>query len=187
MAALSDKCDLLLKGLRLRSLQGDAVQSEWFCNYFGVQSKQEGNDIRLTKIKTPELNVLNLDFIENPDIAQTFAVLAVCKKIPFHFTGLETLKIKETDRIKALATELLKFGATLTEPANGELAWDGSFDESLVNHPPVIETFHDHRMALAFATAAMVYPEIVINDPNVITKSYPRYWEDLKKVGFKIV
>ncbi|NEW83633.1 MAG: 3-phosphoshikimate 1-carboxyvinyltransferase [Mariniphaga sp.] len=187
MAALSGKCDLLLKGLRLNSLQGDAAQSEWFENYFGVQSKQVGNDIRLTKKEVPELKLLELDFIENPDIAQTFAVLAVCKKIPFHFKGLTTLKIKETDRIKALQTELSKFGAILTEPAEGELAWDGTFTNSLVNHPIAIETYHDHRIALAFAPAAIVYPEIGINDPDVVTKSYPSYWEDLKQVGFKIL
>jgi 3-phosphoshikimate 1-carboxyvinyltransferase len=186
MAALSDNCDLLLKGLRLKSLQGDAAQSEWFENRFGVQSKQIGNDVCLTKTEIPELKLLELDFIENPDIAQTFAVLAVCQKIPFHFKGLTTLKIKETDRIQALQTELSKFGATLTEPADGELAWDGTFDPSLVIQPAVIETYHDHRMALAFAPASMAYPEIVINDPNVITKSYPSFWDDLKKVGFRI-
>ena len=186
MAALSSECDLLLKGLRLQSLQGDAAQSVWFENYFGVHSKQEGNDIRLTKKEVPELKLLELDFIENPDIAQTFAVLAVCQKIPFHFKGLTTLKIKETDRIQALQTELAKLGAMLTEPAEGELAWDGTFDQSLVNRPAVIETYHDHRMALAFAPAAVVNPVIVINDPDVITKSYPAYWEDLKKVGFRI-
>ena len=186
MAALSNECDLLLKGLRLQSLQGDATQSEWFCNYFGVQSKQDGNLVRLTKINAPEPKRVELDFIENPDIAQTFAVLAVCKKIPFLFKGLSTLKIKETDRIMALQTELSKFGAILTEPRNGELAWDGIFDHSLVNYPPVIETYHDHRMALAFALAAMVYPEIIIDNPQVITKSYPGYWDDLKKVGFRI-
>jgi len=186
MAALSDECDLLLKGLRLQSLQGDAAQSVWFENYFGVQSTQEGNDVRLTKKEVPEPKLLALDFIENPDIAQTFAVLAVCQKIPFHFKGLTTLKIKETDRILALQTELSKFGAKLTEPAEGELSWDGTFINSSVSHPIAIETYHDHRMALAFAPAAMVYPEIVINDPDVITKSYPAYWDDLKRVGFKI-
>ena len=187
MAALSGECDLLLKGLRINSLQGDAAQSEWFENYFGVQSKQVGNDIRLTKKEVPELKILALDFIENPDIVQTFAVLAVCKKTPFHFKGLTTLKIKETDRIQALQNELSKFGAILSEPAEGELAWDGAFTNSLVNHPIVIETYHDHRMALAFAPAAMVYTGIGINDPDVVTKSYPSYWEDLKQVGFKIL
>jgi len=186
MAALSCECNLLLKGLRLQSFQGDATQAEWFSNYFGVQSKQTGNDVRLTKVEAPEIKIVELDFIENPDIAQTFAVLAVCKKIPFHFKGLATLKIKETDRIKALQTELSKFGVTLTEPKNGELAWDGICDLSLVCNPPVIETYHDHRMALAFAPAALVYPEIIIDDPNVVTKSYPTYWADLKKIGFYV-
>jgi len=186
MAALCEKCDLLLKGLHLQSIQGDASQCEWFSTYFGVQSRQEGNDVRLTKVKTKKIEIIELDFIENPDIAQTFAVLAVCRNLPFHFKGLTTLKIKETDRIAALKTELSKFGATLTEPSTGELAWDGTIDPSLINHTAVIETYHDHRMALAFAPAALVYPQIVILDPNVITKSYPAYWEDMKKVGFTI-
>lgn len=186
MAALSDECDLLLQGLHLQSIQGDAAQSEWFSQYFGVHSKQVGNNVRLTKLDTPMSTHVEMDFIQNPDIAQTFAVLAVCKKIPFLFKGLATLKIKETDRIVALQNELSKFGATLTEPRIGELAWDGTFDQSLMHHPAVIETYHDHRMALAFAPAAMVYPEIIINEPEVITKSYPGFWNDLKNVGFRI-
>ena len=115
-----------------------------------------------------------------------FRSLAVCKKIPFRFKGLLTLKIKETDRILALQQELSKYGAVLTEPEPGALAWDGSIEEGLSSHPPVIHTYHDHRMALAFAISAIKYPEIVIEDPMVISKSYPRYWEDLKSVGFAI-
>jgi len=187
MAALSDQCNLLLNGLRLESLQGDSSQSEWFREYFGVLSVQEGNNVRLTKITIPEPKNIAINFIENPDIAQTFAVLAVCKKIPFHFKGLLTLKIKETNRILALQQEISKFGATLDEPSNGDLAWNGTIDQNLVEYPPVIKTYHDHRMALAFAPAAMVYPQICIEDPEVITKSYPGYWEDLKKIGFGIV
>lgn len=186
IAALSADCNLLLKGLRLKSLQGDASQSEWFRKYFGVLSIQEGNDVRLTKNKAPGFEIIELDFIENPDIAQTFAVLAVCKKLPFHFKGLSTLKIKETDRILALQTELLKFGAILTEPAAGELAWDGSFHFERTVNLSAIETYHDHRMALAFAPAALVYDKIIINDPQVISKSYPQYWSDLESVGFTI-
>ena len=186
MAALSGKCNLLLKGLQLESLQGDASQAEWFEKYFGVASKQEGNNVRLTKMTFQKVREIELDFIENPDIAQTFAILSLCKKIPFHFKGLSTLKIKETDRIAALQNEVSKLGAVFTEPGPGELGWDGIFNESLKNHPPVIKTYHDHRMALAFAPAAMVYPEIIIDDPQVISKSYPGYWEDLKKTGFKI-
>jgi len=186
MAALSDECELLIKGLRLHSIQGDSVQPEWFMKYFGVQSIQSGNDVLLTKNYSPAPKILELDFIENPDIAQTFAVLAVCKKIPFLFNGLSTLKIKETDRILALKTELSKFGAVITEPQPGELAWKGEIENNFVYHPTVIETYHDHRMALAFAPAAMIYREVIIGDPVVITKSYPGYWDDLKKVGFMI-
>lgn len=187
MAALSDECDLLLRGLQLKSLQGDAVQAEWFSQYFGIYSKQEENNVRLVKATFPLPKRVEIDFIQNPDIAQTFAVLSVCKNIPFHFKGLATLKIKETDRIAALQTELAKFGVTLTEPCPGELAWDGFVDQHLVNNPPVIGTYHDHRMAMAFAPAAIVYPEIVIDDPQVITKSYPGFWDDLKNMGFEIV
>jgi 3-phosphoshikimate 1-carboxyvinyltransferase len=85
-----------------------------------------------------------------------------------------------------LQTELLKFGAKLSEPKIGELAWDGTIDPNWENHPILVETYHDHRMALAFAPAALAYPQISISDPNVITKSYPAYWNDLKKMGFKI-
>ncbi len=186
MAALSDECDLLLKGLRLKSFQGDSVQAEWFRDYFGVRSEQVGTDVLLTKTDAPNIELLKLDFIENPDIAQTFAVLAVCTKTPFHFKGLATLKIKETDRIKALQTEMAKFGAKFTEPRSGELIWDGTFDLQSVNEPIIIETYHDHRMALSFALAAMSYQTISISDPHVITKSYPRYWVDLESVGFVV-
>ena len=110
----------------------------------------------------------------------------MCKKIPFHFKGLLTLKIKETNRILALQQELAKFGAMLTEPTEGELAWDGTIQHSQLEQIPVIETYHDHRMALAFAPAALTYPTVGVADPMVITKSYPNYWNDLKMVGFKV-
>jgi len=97
---------------------------------------------------------------------------------------LETLKIKETDRIAALQNELAKFGVQLTEPLQGELQWDGSFP--LVKEDiPVILTYHDHRMALAFAPAALL-GKVIIDDPLVITKSYPGFYEDLRNVGFEI-
>ena len=114
------------------------------------------------------------------------ACLCVAKKIPFHFSGLKTLKIKETDRIAALQNELAKFGAKLTEPNPGELAWDGIIDFSLSEKNPVIETYHDHRMALAFAPMAIAGFNFQIDDPMVVTKSYPGFWEDLKTVGFEI-
>jgi len=184
MAVLSDEVDVELIGLRSQSLQGDAVQAKWF-EQLGIQTSATENGSRLTKNGQQLPKFLRLNFIENPDVAQTFAVLCVMKQIPFHFTGLETLKIKETNRIAALQDELAKFGAKLTEPAPGELAWDGTFPIEKQNLPE-IETYHDHRMAMAFAPACQTFGPIAILDPMVVTKSYPGFWEDLKKVGFVI-
>jgi 3-phosphoshikimate 1-carboxyvinyltransferase len=186
MAALSGHCEIFLKGLNLTSMQGDAIQSKWFEKYFGIRSRQDGDSVRLTKGKPVILKKFNLDFIENPDLAQTFVVLCVLKGLSFHFTGLRTLKIKETDRIEALKTECSKLGAVLTEPAEGELAWDGVLHESMKEKEPVISTYDDHRMALAFAPVAITKGSVRIADAMVVTKSYPSYFEDLRKVGFNI-
>jgi len=186
MAALSERCDLRLKGLRLKSLQGDSIQAEWFEKYFGIISRQEGESVRVTKGKESTLKKLRLNFIEYPDIAQTFVVLAIGKRLPFHFTGLKTLKIKETDRIAALQCECSKLGVRLTEPAEGELAWNGEFDQSNTQDEPVIGTYHDHRMAMSFAPIAMFNGSIRIDDAMVVTKSYPSFYKDLDKVGFKM-
>ena len=185
MAVLAKEVDVVLRGLELESLQGDCAQAKWFED-FGIVSKQMGDGVRLTKkeVELPSKYIQN--FVENPDIAQTFAVMCVCKRIPFHFTGLETLKIKETDRIHALIVELGKLGANLYEPKQGELAWDGELNESKFNSMVEIDTYHDHRMALAFAPVAMVNGNIEINDPMVVTKSYPGYWGDLKSVGINV-
>jgi 3-phosphoshikimate 1-carboxyvinyltransferase len=183
LLALANEGELELLNLQLPSLQGDSVVSDWF-RQFGITSRCTGNSIVLTKRESVSPEFLELDFVENPDIAQTMAVLCVLKNIPFHFSGLETLKIKETDRIAALQTELAQFGAHLTEPQHGELSWDGGFPFVKADIP-VISTYHDHRMALAFAPAAL-YGKVIIDDPMVITKSYPAYYEDLKQVGFEV-
>lgn len=186
MAALSDSCDIYLKGLNLNSMQGDAALAGWFEAYFGIRSRQDGDSVRLTKSKAVDLKKFHLDFIENPDLAQTLVVLSVMKNLSFHFTGLRTLKIKETDRIAALKNECLKLGAVLTEPAEGELSWDGIFHASLQQEEPVISTYDDHRMALAFAQVALAKGSVRIEDAMVVTKSYPSFYEDLGKVGFTI-
>jgi 3-phosphoshikimate 1-carboxyvinyltransferase len=186
LAALSEKCDLHLKGLQLNSLQGDAIQAEWFEKYFGIKSRQEGDSVRLTHNKAVLLRKLSLNLIENPDIAQTLVVLAIGKKLPFHFSGLKTLKIKETDRITALKNECAKLGVILDEPADGELSWDGVVDETLIQNKPLISTYDDHRMAMAFASAAMFGDSIGIEEAMVVTKSYPTFYEDLREVGFKV-
>lgn len=184
MALMADDVDLELIGLTTESLQGDAQIAKWF-ELLGIDTVATEKGSKLVKNGNSLPKNLNLNFIENPDVAQTFAVLCVMKQMPFHFTGLETLKIKETNRIAALQDELAKFGAQITEPAHGELKWDGTF--SLEKHAiPEIETYHDHRMALAFAPACQVYGPVAILDPMVITKSYPNYWEDIKTVGFEV-
>ena len=105
--------------------------------------------------------------------------------IPFRFTGLQSLKIKETDRIEALKTELRKLGYLLTDSNDSILEWNGERCEPETD--PVIATYEDHRMAMAFAPAALILPQgLKIAEPEVVTKSYPAYWEDLKQAGFDI-
>ncbi|MFV0507045.1 MAG: 3-phosphoshikimate 1-carboxyvinyltransferase [Bacteroidales bacterium] len=183
LLALLPQGELFLPNISLRSLQGDCAIASWF-EAFGVHSEEQNGGIWLKKNQHRQPAQLKLDFLLNPDMAQTMAVLCVMLKIPFHFSGLETLKIKETNRIAALQNELAKFGASVAEPQHGELSWDGSFPFCAKNKPLIL-TYHDHRMALAFAPAALL-GEIEIDDPMVITKSYPRYYDDLRKIGFKI-
>ncbi|MEI8112693.1 MAG: 3-phosphoshikimate 1-carboxyvinyltransferase [Bacteroidia bacterium] len=184
MAVLAEEVDLELIGLTTDSLQGDSVLANWF-EKLGIQTEKTEKGSHLTKNGQLLPKFLQLDFVENPDVAQTFAVLCVMKQIPFHFTGLETLKIKETNRIAALQDELAKFGAQIEEPTHGELKWDGTFpiEEQTV---PEIETYHDHRMAMSFAPACQTFGSLAILDPMVVTKSYPGFWDDLKKVGFEV-
>jgi len=183
--ALAETGEVLLENLQLKSLQGDAEIASWF-EQFGISSSQKKEGVLLTKKEKLNPQKLVLDFIENPDVAQTMACLCVAKKIPFEFSGLKTLKIKETDRIAALQNELVKFGTKLTEPALGKLKWDGQIDADLKENNPLISTYHDHRMALAFAPLALSGLDLQIDDPMVVTKSYPGFWEDLKQVGFTI-
>jgi 3-phosphoshikimate 1-carboxyvinyltransferase len=185
MLAMAEKGEVLLENLQLDSLQGDAEVSQWFVP-FGIDSEQRENCVLIKKTKSIQPRKLVLDFIENPDMAQTMACLCVAKKVPFHFSGLKTLKIKETDRIAALKNELLKFGAVLTEPENGELAWDAAIETSEPKKKITIQTYHDHRMALAFAPLALAGYSMEIGDPMVVTKSYPDFWNDLKAFGFEI-
>ena len=186
LLALAETGDVFLENLRLDSRQGDANIADWF-GEFGITSEQKKTGVQLTKIPISDPEKMELDFIENPDIAQTMACLCVSKKIPFRFSGLKTLKIKETDRIAALQKELAKFGAVLTEPASGELVWDGVIHDRLIEDTPVINTYHDHRMALAFAPMALSGIQLRIDDPEVVSKSYPGYWNDLRKAGFSVI
>lgn len=184
MAALCEEVDLSLPYLKKYSLQGDSVIAEIMAN-FGVQTRFTEDGIRLAKVSKP-FGKKELDFLHCPDLAQT--VLACCTALKHDavFTGLESLKIKETDRVAALQHELGKFGACLTETGAGE-RW--VLDTGAVAPPPAppaIHTYHDHRMAMALAPLAARLGPLVIEDKSVTSKSYPGYWKDLEKVGFTV-
>ncbi len=180
--ALADEGKLFLDGLKKHSFQGDSGLLPVF-EKLGVKAQFSKRGLFIEKMAT-DCKKLKFDFNQMPDLAQTFSVCACLKNIPFHFTGLETLKIKETNRIHALIVELGKLGYVLHEPAEGELAWNG--ERKTEDKKIVIETYHDHRMAMAFAPIAMLRPEIEIDSPDVVKKSYPNFWEQLKEVGFNI-
>ena len=127
---------------------------------------------------------LEYDFINSPDLAQTFVVCCAMMDIPFHFRGLSTLKIKETDRIAAMTKEMRKLGFVLSQGDGTELIWSGERCEPDLSAG--IDTYEDHRMALAFAPAALRMDSLIINNPQVVSKSYPKYWDDLRSAGFEI-
>lgn len=183
MMALSKTAEIELLGLFKNSLQGDAAGAKLFAQLGvgttftdrGVQLKHNGNVAKK----------LIYNFVNEPDLAQTFVVVCVLLNIPFRFTGLQSLKIKETDRIEALKTELRKLGYLLADSNDSILEWNGERCEPEVD--PVIATYEDHRMAMAFAPAALILPQgIRIADPGVVTKSYPTFWDNLRGAGFTV-
>lgn len=184
MMALSKEAGLELLGLYKDSLQGDAAGAKLF-EQLGVATRFVSMGARL-KNNGNVAKKLIYNFVNEPDLAQTFVVTCVLMNIPFRFTGLQSLKIKETDRIEALKTELRKLGYLLTDINDSILEWNGERCEPEAD--PVINTYEDHRMAMAFAPAALVLPQgIKIADPKVVTKSYPTYWDNLREAGFSVI
>lgn len=181
IAALSNEANITLPGLFEKSYQGDSQVAPIFRS-LGVETIYRDKTISLRKNGKP-IERLEYDFINQPDLAQTFVVTCALLGIPFRFSGLQSLKIKETDRIAALICEMKKLGYILQESEGSILSWEG---ERCERNQEAIDTYEDHRMAMAFAPACIVLPDICINDPHVVTKSYPRYWEDLQKAGFII-
>lgn len=176
--AIKGKGEIFLKGLKEDSKQGDSKVAELFED-LGIRTTfmKEGVLLTCTQKMTTKMEY---DFSDEPDLAQTLAVSCCLKGIPFHFRGLESLKIKETDRIAALINELTKLGYPIYEPAESELAWDGEQRETAADIS--ISTYDDHRMAMAFAPAAFTRA-ITIEEPGVVSKSYPKFWTDFDKLG----
>lgn len=182
IAALARAAEIELTGLFRNSYQGDSRGAQLFAK-LGVETQYTDRGVRLIK-KGALPTRLDEDLVDIPDLAQTFVVTCALLDIPFRFTGLQTLKIKETDRIAALKAELAKLGYVLRDENDSILVWDG--ERCKPQETPVIKTYEDHRMAMAFAPAAIRYPHMQIAEPQVVSKSYPAYWEDLKKAGFLI-
>lgn len=174
MALSNSKSVIYLNGLEECSLQGDSIVFDLF-KQFGVQSDFTSQGLRLEK-RGNILKNFNYDFANNPDLAQTFAVTCAFLDIPFQFTGLHTLKIKETDRISALVNELRKFGFNIKSNNLDNLWWDGSKTEKQSNI--CVQTYNDHRMAMAFAPAMLKTEPFEIENREVVSKSYPGYWRE---------
>ena len=191
MMALSKQQDdeVRLEGLMDGSKQGDSTVRYIF-SLLGVKSifgtTEEGVPTTVTLRHSGRcVPRLEYDFVNAPDLAQTFVVCCCMLGVPFHFRGLSTLKIKETDRIEALKTEMRKLGYVVHDVNDSELYWDGE----KLNHGDdaiAIDTYEDHRMAMAFAPAAFRLDSLRINNPQVVSKSYLSFWEDLRKAQFVI-
>ena len=171
---------LRLSSYKQNSLQGDSILQEIY-KEFGVESSFEGHDLLLTKVKqVAKDTVINLDLTNAPDIAQTIAVSCYGLGIACELSGLHTLKIKETDRLEALKAELGKLGAQISVTDKTLSLQAGS----AIKKEVAIDTYDDHRMAMAFAPLALKVP-ILINAAEVVSKSYPDFWEDLISLGFQ--
>ena len=190
MVALSrdPNAEIQLTGLMDGSKQGDS-SVRYIFSLLGVrttfQDATPGVPTTVTLRKSGQrVSRLDYDFTNVPDLAQTIVCTCCALGVPFHFTGLQTLKIKETDRIEALKTELRKLGFILHDKNGRELSWDGTIDDYRLKNAS-IDTYDDHRMALAFAPMSLLM-SICINNPQVVSKSYPHFWQDLTQAGFHI-
>lgn len=167
------------------SCQGDRKLADIFAR-LGVVTEWEGEDGGTDLVASPDQEArLRIDFSDTPDLAQYVIVTCAMLGIPFHFTGLSTLAIKETDRVKAVCTELAKIGILLQPEGNDMLSWEGQ--RRPFTELPRFETYDDHRMAMCLAPIALYIPGIIINDAEVVSKSYPEFWDELRRAGFTLL
>jgi len=181
LAALSNEATISLTSYKQNSLQGDSALVEIYAK-MGVKTRFEENKMILVKQTNFKLETLNLDLNNTPDIAQTIVVTCLGLGIGCHLTGLHTLKIKETDRLEALRIEMTKLGANISV-TNDSLTLEPA---TKINSNVKIATYNDHRMAMAFAPLALKVP-IIIENAEVVSKSYPDFWVDLSRLGFQTI
>ena len=181
IAFLADEAEIFLEGLKDDWSQGDRIIADWM-KRFGVLTEFTSEGALLKKSHTDYPQMMKLNFIDNPDLAQTFAAMFAAKNIYSTFSGIESLKIKETDRVAALQNELRKTNVNFNYAA----AFDFYQLKGVFQFPQsAIKTYDDHRMAMSFAPLALL-GEIEIENPDVVNKSYPEFWKDLEKAGFRI-
>ena len=174
--------EITLPRLRRNSLQGDQAIAEMMA-HFGVETTFQAEAVHLRQVpRRPVVEPLALDFTACPDLAQTIAVVAAALAVPVILTGLESLRIKETDRIAALQAELAKFGVALRDVLHDSFRIEA---QALTVSGQTVATYHDHRMAMAFAPLAL-RGLLAIEGPMVVRKSYPQFWRELAKAGFAV-
>ncbi len=175
LVALSEGGSLLLKGLEETSLQGDRITAKYF-HSLGVETEytDEGAVIRKKAIPKP---YVSFNFSDNPDLAPALIVTSAALGLDGYFKGLSALRIKESNRLEALATELNKAGIKCTVYED-----EFSFEPQKMNITAAFDTYHDHRLAMAFAPLAILGKPVIINDPDVVSKSYPNFWNEFQKV-----
>lgn len=184
MQAIVPQSRITLKGLEPQSLQGDSRIAE-LMSQMGVTGNWCGRYLDLRSNGGVGCCCSTFaDLSGTPDIAQTLVVMLCLMGRPFRITGLRTLRIKETDRLEALRTELRKLGYVVKVEGDDAISWH--FETTAAEASPHISTYHDHRMAMAFAPAAIRFPGLIIDDAQVVSKSYPLFWEHLRQAGFKI-
>jgi len=176
---------VILKDLRSESVQGDSVLPAIYEN-LGVKTIFTEDGLRL-KSGEPALTEFNYDFTECPDLAQAVIVTCAALGIKGHFTGLKTLRVKETDRIAALSNELTKLGYGV-DVVDDEIFLNGTLSKVRSDHSAVVvKCYDDHRMAMSFATLALLRKDMCLDEPDVVKKSYPGFWKDMAMAGFSLV
>ena len=184
----SEDCSVRLSGLIDGSRQGDS-QVRYMYSLIGVRTQFETHqqftpsDVTL-KAHDMQVPRMDFDFTHQPDLAQTLIATCLACGLHFHFRGLASLKIKETDRIEAMKTEMRRLGYVLHDYNDSELRWEG--ERCQPEPDAVVRTYQDHRMAMAIAPMSVILGPLAIDDPMVVTKSYPHFWDDLRKAGFEI-
>ena len=185
LAALLPQSGITLQGLTADSIQGDARLVD-LGSRLGIASRFDAHGVSLDTSRFIDCCCSNFaDMAATPDLVPSWAVLMCLLERSFRMTGVRTLRLKESDRIEALRQELLKLGYVLKIEGEDAISWYGE-RVAVTTQPPVIDTHGDHRMAMAFAPAAVRFPGLIISDADVVSKSYPAYWRHLIQCGFTI-